>query len=238
MLCSSQRLFAAGILAGAALVSLAGAPQAATFTTGDIQVNLGGGGVEVPIYLDAATDTTTGTGHVGSQTGLAGTPVVTFTTNVNSDFANGFATIKPSDDPVINSLTFSVPAGFFFTDLVFHTQNPPPGNVDGDILITALNGITEVGQYGNDAISSGLQEWLTVAINGALFTSIVITSDRGFAEFKQFSISGLVSCGPTGCAPPPGLVPIPGALPLFASGMGLLGFLGWRRRKRTAQLPA
>jgi hypothetical protein len=31
-------------------------------------------------------------------------------------------------------------------------------------------------------------------------------------------------------------VPIPGALPLFASGLGAVGFLGWRRRRKTQSL--
>jgi hypothetical protein len=42
----------------------------------------------------------------------------------------------------------------------------------------------------------------------------------------------------TGCGPSLGATPIPGALPLFASGAGLFGFLGWRRKKRIAQLAA
>ncbi len=29
--------------------------------------------------------------------------------------------------------------------------------------------------------------------------------------------------------------PLPAALPLYASGMGVLGFLGWRRKKRMAK---
>src|SRR5262249_55734758 len=32
--------------------------------------------------------------------------------------------------------------------------------------------------------------------------------------------------------------PLPAALPLFASGAGVLGWFGWRRKKKTAALPA
>jgi hypothetical protein len=39
-------------------------------------------------------------------------------------------------------------------------------------------------------------------------------------------------------APVIGTTPIPGALPLFASGAGVLGFFGWRRKKKSAALAA
>jgi hypothetical protein len=53
----------------------------------------------------------------------------------------------------------------------------------------------------------------------------------------EFYVSALAweSCGPqgAGCSPPPG-TPIPGALPLFATGLGTLGLLGWRRKRKAA----
>jgi hypothetical protein len=37
---------------------------------------------------------------------------------------------------------------------------------------------------------------------------------------------------------PPGQVPLPAALPLFATGLGALGLLGWRRKRKGAAIAA
>ncbi|HEX3342143.1 MAG TPA: hypothetical protein VHT68_23570 [Pseudolabrys sp.] len=43
----------------------------------------------------------------------------------------------------------------------------------------------------------------------------------------------LIVTGPSlGTAAAPGATPLPAALPLFATGLGALGFLGWRRKRR------
>jgi hypothetical protein len=34
--------------------------------------------------------------------------------------------------------------------------------------------------------------------------------------------------------PPTAVTPLPGALPLFATGLGALGLLGWRRKRKAA----
>jgi hypothetical protein len=45
--------------------------------------------------------------------------------------------------------------------------------------------------------------------------------------------SGLALYGGAGASP----VPLPGALPLFATGLGALGLLGWRRKRKRKQPP-
>jgi len=241
------RQVVAGALASAALFVMAGTSHATVLTSGDITVNAGGGGTETKIFFDSVTNTTSGTGHVGSQAGDPGTPLVSFTTNIASDFANGYATITPNDNHTsIHQVTFSVPTGWFFTDALFSTLQTPGGQGQAGLTIFAFKGGTggtEIGHYSNDDVGSGLNDWLTVAINGKQMDTIVITaiSGTGFVDFdqlKQFNLSGLVFCSPTGsgCAPPPPPpgVPLPAALPLFAGGVGLLGFLGWRRKKKMA----
>jgi len=52
---------------------------------------------------------------------------------------------------------------------------------------------------------------------------------EGEVEFRPGIVSYPVS--------PPAAVPLPAALPLFATGLGVLGLLGWRRKRRSAPLP-
>lgn len=229
------RQFGAGLIAGASMLVLAGVAQATTATNGDIVVSLTTpspkpGEVSINLNNDNSGTTNVGTGVPAT---VGGIPLITFTADVNVTFASGDATIKPAlNGGTIGSLTVSVPTGFFFTDLQFSEQG------SDSIFIQAFNGVTPVGDYTNTDVlqgANGLQAFLTLGANsGVLFTSIVI-SGGAFTELKQFFISGLVNCGPTGsgCAPVPNAVPLPAALPLFAAGAGLLGFVGWRRKRRT-----
>jgi hypothetical protein len=61
-----------------------------------------------------------------------------------------------------------------------------------------------------------------LATNGASFTSLVLFSNSGFSQIKQFEISGLTA------------VPLPGALVLFGSALVGLGIVGRRRKKGLA----
>jgi len=229
-----SRKIVASIVAGASMLVMASAAHAVVAQSGDIDVILGNPQpVETTINLNNDVSGTTNVG-TGVPNTVGGIPLITFQTDVNATFASGAATIKPAaQGGTIGSLTFSVPTGFFFTDIEFGAQG------SDHILIQAFNGASLVGDYSNTDVlqgANGLEAFLVLTTNGALLTSIVISSDLGFTELKQFAISGLVSCGPTGsgCAPVPNAVPLPAALPLFAAGAGFLGLVGWRRRKRVA----
>jgi len=233
-----SRQFITGVIAGASMLVMAGAAQAIVTQSGDIDVILGNPQpVETAINLNNDNSGTTNVG-TGVPNTVGGIPLITFQTDVNATFASGNATIKPAaNGGKIGSLTFSVPTGFFFTDIEFGAQG------SDHILIQGYNGAiipaNLVGSYSNTDVlqgANGLEAFLVLTTNGALLTSVVISSDLGFTELKQFAISGLLNCGPTGsgCAPVPNAVPLPAALPLFAAGAGFLGFVGWRRKRRTA----
>jgi hypothetical protein len=83
---------------------------------------------------------------------------------------------------------------------------------------------------------------------GALYTINFMLSDDGpLTTFRALSDNGInTGTGGNGInllvyagngQPVPSNVPLPGALPLFATGLGALGLLGWRR-KRKAQAAA
>lgn len=74
------------------------------------------------------------------------------------------------------------------------------------------------------------QSWVVI-LAGAPWTSVVFSSTRNAFEFTSL----FAACSPEGstCAPP-GAVPLPAALPLFAAGLGFVGFVARRRKQKAA----
>jgi hypothetical protein len=75
-------------------------------------------------------------------------------------------------------------------------------------------------------------KFIISGITDLLISSIVV--QFGSTPDERNQTFSCLNCAP----PPPGETPIPGALPLFTSGMGVLGFLGWRRKRRLARRAA
>ena len=101
-------------------------------------------------------------------------------------------------------------------------------NVDdfGWIFINGHQIGSEASEYGNATFSSTLASNFFVGVNEFLVSDINSGGGPSGAAFYA-TVSYDVST-----------TPLPAALPLFATGLGALGLLGWRRKRKTAALAA
>jgi hypothetical protein len=217
MLNSRGILVAALVSAGALFVN--GAANATIVNSPTLQTTLGQNQLpgETHIYLDANISQTI-FGHVGSQGGDPGTPLITFTADIPVDAKNGFASIDATGNggsqTPYHSLTISVASGFVFNDLVFDVLNP------NDFTVTGSNGGTSV----ITDQSSGLNEYTTLQIGGTSLTSLTLTSALGFTQIKQFEISGLTHVN---------AVPEASTWAMMILGFFGVGFMAYRRKGQT-----
>lgn len=71
--------------------------------------------------------------------------------------------------------------------------------------------------------------------NGGLITFSALSTNGDVTDTGGNGVNLLVYAGGL---PTPATVPLPGALPLFATGLGALGLLGWRKRRKSAAVTA
>lgn len=193
--------------------------------------NFPSGLLEEDINLDNASNVNTVTGTTDT-TGKT----VQFTSNTKLDSASGAATIKAADNGTYNDLSISVP-GNTFTDLIFTVTLEKPGKDEGPNSLSVeafgANGSSLGSFSGFDPtdLEAANNSILILALNPTLFSSILLTSPvgivsagTGIEQTKQFEISGVTA------------VPLPAALPLFAGGLGLLGWMARRRRRQAAHI--
>jgi hypothetical protein len=215
---TKSRSASVGLLISAAAVAFTGSAQASIVNSGDLTVAVGQNSLpsETHIFLDAIVSSTV-LGHVGSQTGDPGTPLITFGADINVDAKNGFASIDAigsgNSQVPYHTFTISVPVGFTFNDLVFDVLQP------NDFTVTGSNGGSSI--ITNQA--NGLQEYTALAINGTNLTSLTLHSDLGFTQIKQFEISGLTAT-----------VPEPSTWAMMILGFFGVGFMAYRRKSQTS----
>ena len=113
---------------------------------------------------------------------------------------------------------------FTFADFVVST--------DASGALTAWNIDVRIGNFDPQQ----LRIKISSTTNDAAITAACVTFDNNGACTGFNPDEGLVDHGENGVwtSSTPSAVPLPAALPLFASGLGALGLLGWRRKRKNA----
>ena len=98
-------------------------------------------------------------------------------------------------------------------------------SVSGGKITTADIELTSGGIYGPGWWSLNLCTQPCTHTTPGLLAELTYITDAGITDIVSY---GLYIPAP---------VPLPAALPLFATGLGVLGLLGWRRRRKAARSP-
>jgi hypothetical protein len=202
-----------------ALMGVFAVPSGASATTvclgGDFGSSSCTASNESMIFLDAATDVMTGTGHTGSQTGL---PVDQFTSDSSLDFKNGFATITPSakgGKASFGDLEFTIP-GHTFTDLVFDLQMLKVDTTT-DLTIQAIDGTTLVQSFDLTGLKHDADLNFILVATGGPLTEITLMSTSGITQAKHFEVSGIAA------------IPEASTWAMMLLGFAGLGFAAYRK---------
>ena len=90
------------------------------------------------------------------------------------------------------------------------------------------------------AAGCGYTDWVksefTIGADGDYQLLLGVTNVGDLAFDSGLAFTGLAVCTDENCNPieEPSATPLPAALPLFATGLGALGLLGWRRKRKQA----
>ena len=181
---------------------------------------------ETKIFLDKSTSVV-GAGHVGSQAGL---PLVQFVSSTQSDYKNGFATVKPTSVDAIYSFDISIP-GHTFGDLLWDVQMFNTKVKDALYSFTAYAYLGGTLQAFHNFVDLGHDSDLSFGafgIDGGQFDELYLTTNSGFKELKHFQVSGLdgVVINPTSG------VPEPSTWAMGIIGFALIAGMGWKRSRK------
>jgi hypothetical protein len=155
-----------------------------------------------------------------------------------SSFTSGATAF--AGDSVSGEFTVASALGDNFTGTVTPTQ------------FSFSNGLFSVGNSNSSFYAFDIQtsaagaiiSWsISLRASGGPWTGMIQTTSSGDST-SSLGPTTLISASNSGApsmwsvTDPPATTPLPAALPLFAGGLGTLGLLGWRRKRKAAALAA
>jgi hypothetical protein len=188
----------------------AGTASAITFTPG---VVIPGGDVVV------LTDGLTGNPITGT---VSGTTVTFGSTETLVESTSAQALITGLDQN-LNAITIQSALNVGYGLVIFDLQ----GTQTGTATINVTDQLSNTSAFAF-SLGNGINFLSIQATGSELITMVDILSNINFSDIRSIRIGGVESFGSVST------VPLPGALPLFATGLGALGLLGWRRKKKAA----
>jgi hypothetical protein len=127
-----------------------------------------------------------------------------------------------------------------------------PGVLDYASYNASLSGPLSFGSGGPTGATSGSGDIVGINASGAVFVPAAYISKSALSDGAIYDLATFASLGVTpgtyvwtwGTGADQsftleiGATPLPAALPLFATGLGALGLLGWRRKRKATALAA
>lgn len=146
----------------------------------------------------------------------------------------------PPASPVDIVGTIAADSGTFTFNSVYMTYAYYPGL---QVIVDAYNGASLVDTQTVTMNDSNPGPATKFTFDWTNLTSITFQGVAGSGTSDPYS------CGTFNCTqftldnlevndPVPGATPLPATLPLFATGLGALGLLGWRKKRKAAPAPA
>jgi hypothetical protein len=160
---------------------------------------------------------------------------------------NNFSVFTDTFTPINTNELLSIVGGGTYSSSGDPTTGAPLDTTFN--LSIVLNGnLTLIGSW---TLSSFTPELISAVLNSPISWNCTVCSVSGiqlsespdnfsanydYMNGETFTFQDLtpVTCGPLGCTP---ATPIPAAFPLFATGLGALGLLRWRRKRTTEAVP-
>jgi hypothetical protein len=193
-------------------------------------------------FANAAQATTVNFASTTTVADLLGDPILTYsssglngtlTVGVQDDIAH-FITATFGNNSFTNAGTdYAITASFVFTEPTPVGTTQDSGTILATARVNGQNGANASVQITwSDPVVFTFTDGTTLSVD--LANTTYVCADNN-CNNESFYIDGKFTAL-NGPADAPGLstTPLPGALPLMVSGLGALGFVGWRRKKKTA----